>query len=266
MLLRLLKQDIRSTGRIMVVLYAAVLVLAAVSRLLSSFMDKTVGSILIMIFSRVISVLFVVAVVACVAMTFVLMIIRFYKNFLTDEGYLMFTLPVTTGQLIWSKLLVAVLWVLVSAGVGVLASYILTAGTDAQSIIFDIDFQELFEGFVPGEITVIVLLFIATVLSYICYTYLRCYASMAVGQSFGSRKLLLSVVFYIAFGIAEDIISTSLLRPILNPDALENIATQMEPFRVVTGFFGALCAFYFALCVIYFVVTYLFFRKKLNLQ
>ena len=40
MLLRLLKQDVRATGRIMVVLYAAVLVLAAVSRVLSSFWTR----------------------------------------------------------------------------------------------------------------------------------------------------------------------------------------------------------------------------------
>ncbi|MBQ4036526.1 MAG: hypothetical protein IJC84_00195 [Clostridia bacterium] len=35
----------------------------------------------------------------------VLVYMRFYKNFFTDEGYLTFTLPVTTAQLLSSKLL-----------------------------------------------------------------------------------------------------------------------------------------------------------------
>lgn len=267
MLLRLLKQDIRSTGRIMVVLYAAVLVLAAVSRVLSSFLDETVGSVLIMFFARAISVLFVVAVVACIVMTLVMMLIRFYRNFLTDEGYLMFTLPVTTGQLIWSKLLVAVLWVLVSAAVGILASFVLTVGTDAQSIIFDVDFQEMFEGFTGGQTAVIVALLAALVLLFTAYTYLRCYAAMAVGQSFGSRKLLLSVVFYIAFGIAESICLTIVARPLMNSSSLEKLFTmEIEPFRVVLTTLGGFCGVYLVLCTIYFVVTYFFFHKKLNLQ
>ena len=267
MLLRLLKQDIRSTGRIMVVLYAAVLVLAAVSRLLSSFLDETVGSVLIMFFARAISVLFVVAVAACIVMTFVLMLIRFYKNFLTDEGYLMFTLPVTTGQLIWSKLLVAVLWVIVSAAVGILASFILTVGTDAQGIIFDIDFKTLFEGFTGGQSAVIVALIVIFLLLYVSYTYLRVYAAMAVGQSFGSRKLLLSVVFYIAFGIAESICLTLIARPLLNTDTLEKLFTSnIEPFNAVLTTLGGFCGVYFVLCAIYYIVTYFFFRKKQNLQ
>ena len=265
MLLRLLKQDIRSTGRVMVVLYAAILVLAAVSRVLSSFMDETVGNVLIMVFSRVISVLFVIAVVACVVMAFVLMIIRFYKNFLTDEGYLMFTLPVTTGQLIWSKLLVSVLWVVVSAAVGVLASFIL--GTDAQDIIFGVNLKEILRGFTGGQSAVVVTLVVTLALLYAAYTYLRCYAAMAVGQSFGSRKLLLSVVFYIAFGIAESILTTVIVRPLLNTDTLGKLFTaDVEPFNAVLSALGAFNGFYLVLCVIYFVVTYLFFRRKLNLQ
>ena len=37
-----------------------------------------------------------------------ILIQRFYKNLLGDEGYLMFTLPVTVAQHIWSKVIVAV--------------------------------------------------------------------------------------------------------------------------------------------------------------
>ena len=230
-------------------------------------MDETVGSVLILIFARAISVLFVIAVVACIVMAFVLMIIRFYKNFLTDEGYLMFTLPVTTGQLIWSKLLVSVLWVVVSAGVGVLASFILSVGTDAQDVLFDLDLKEMFSVFTSGQSVAIMVLVITLALLYAAYTYLRCYAAMAIGQCFSSRKLLLSVVFYIVFGIVESVALTAIARPLLSPATLEKIFTSdVEPFRAAIRTLGGFNGTYLVLSAIYFVITYLFFRKKLNLQ
>ena len=110
-------------------------------------------------------------------------------------------------------------------------------------------------------------LVVTLALLYAAYTYLRCYAAMAVGQSFGSRKLLLSVVFYIAFGIAESILTTVIVRPLLNTDTLGKLFTaDVEPFNAVLSALGAFNGFYLVLCVIYFVVTYLFFRRKLNLQ
>ena len=41
-------------------------------------------------------------------------VIRFYKNMVSGEGYLTFTLPVTVPQLLISKLLVAFVWQLVT--------------------------------------------------------------------------------------------------------------------------------------------------------
>ena len=38
----------------------------------------------------------------------IIILVRFYKNFFTDEGYLTFTLPVKTGSLINSKLIMSV--------------------------------------------------------------------------------------------------------------------------------------------------------------
>ena len=43
----------------------------------------------------------IVAIVACI-LVFVLPILHFYRNLMTGEGYLSFTLPVTTYQLVLS--------------------------------------------------------------------------------------------------------------------------------------------------------------------
>lgn len=45
---------------------------------------------------------------AFVILSEIIILVRFYKNFFTDEGYLTFTLPVKTGSLINSKLIMSV--------------------------------------------------------------------------------------------------------------------------------------------------------------
>ena len=100
MLRKLLKHEFRATARIMLPLFG-LLVLASVGANLSirgmldsdSTFLSTLGTILIMLFT--------VAIVAVGIMAFILMINRFYKNLLQDEGYVMMTLPVSIHQQIW---------------------------------------------------------------------------------------------------------------------------------------------------------------------
>ena len=56
---------------------------------------------------------------AIAVLCFVSTVQRFYKNLLGREGYLMHTLPVTETQLILSKLLTSMVWVLCSGLVGI---------------------------------------------------------------------------------------------------------------------------------------------------
>lgn len=66
-------------------------------------------------FAAIFVVLFFLSVMALAAVTVVVIVYRFYKNLLGSEGYLMHTLPVTVHQLIWSKLIAAVVWMAVTS-------------------------------------------------------------------------------------------------------------------------------------------------------
>ena len=99
------------------------LLTAALVRGFQVLTEQTAGE-----FMRALAVLSVLLFSAAVfggsILAFVLMIYRFYKNLMTDEGYLMFTLPVTTGQLIWSKMIVSAVWLLATAAMDVLSMFI----------------------------------------------------------------------------------------------------------------------------------------------
>ena len=109
MLRKLLKHEFRATGRIMLPLFGILLLVSVGANFSSrgmlnsdSSLLRTLGTIFIM--------LFIVGIFAVGIISFVLMINRFYKNLLQDEGYVMMTLPVCVHQQIWSKLIVSTVW------------------------------------------------------------------------------------------------------------------------------------------------------------
>lgn len=72
----------------------------------------------------------VVGLAAFAVITEVLILIRFYKNFFTDEGYLTFTLPVKRSHLLGSKLCAAVITLAITAVILVFDTVIVFAAAD----------------------------------------------------------------------------------------------------------------------------------------
>ena len=121
MLRKLMKYEFKATGRIFLPLFAALMIISAVNRLLMSIGLKTPGSI-----GTAVS---VVLIIGIIVLTLVLTIQRFRQNLLSSEGYLMMTLPTGVDGHILSKMIVAAVWVLVSLVV-VTISILIMALTD----------------------------------------------------------------------------------------------------------------------------------------
>ena len=120
MLRKLLKHEFRATGRIMLPMYLILLVTAVGSNLAGRGMLDSRFDIL-NILGVLIVIAFGTAITGACLLAFVLMIQRFYKNLLQDEGYVMLTLPVSIHQHIWSKLIVSSVWFIVTALAVILA-------------------------------------------------------------------------------------------------------------------------------------------------
>ena len=54
------------------------------------------------------------------------MLQRFYQNLLGTRGYIMFTLPASVHQQVWSKLIVSAVW-FIATGVAVILSFLVAA-------------------------------------------------------------------------------------------------------------------------------------------
>lgn len=110
MLRKLLKYDLKNMLRLWWIAAAASLVLslagAACIRILDS--ERPIPDIIDVVAALTLVVM-VLALTAFVILSAIITYGRFYKNFFTDEGYLTFTLPVTRGQLLSSKLISMIL-------------------------------------------------------------------------------------------------------------------------------------------------------------
>ena len=90
---------------------------------------------------------------------------------------------------------------------------------------------------------------------------LMIYAAMAIGYSFNSNKTAKSVLTYIGFYFASQIINMFLIK-IFNPIA-SNIPSG---FAVPHAFLIGTLALYIIYAAVYFFITNYFLKNKLNLQ
>ena len=136
MLRKLLKHEFRATARIMGPLYLILLVTAIGANFSARVMDRA-DSKLLNILGALVVMAFVVAIIGVCFMSFALMLQRFYRNLLRDEGYIMFTLPASVHQQVWSKLIVSAVWY-IATGVVVILSFLVAA--------YEVGFVSAFSG------------------------------------------------------------------------------------------------------------------------
>lgn len=266
MLGKLLKQDFRATARIMLPLYVAVPVLGLFTGLITRLCENQVN-FWANAFSALVSLVFSLALIAAVVTTVVLMILRFYRNLMTDEGYLMFTLPVSTTELIFSKLIVSVAWFLGTIAVDALGLLISGRFGTYQSG-FRFQFTYVLGVPITGAQSAW-LITEAVVFALLCCiaACLMTYAAMAIGQSFKKNKGLMSVVFFFVLWIGTRMVLTLIFGVVYGLGTPAGAAVTMMPMlKAMYVLLGCGCIGALAFCVGFFFLTHGMLRKHLNLQ
>ena len=159
MLRKLLKQEFRATARVMLPLYLVTFVLALAVRLVlllsqnQVLLDSVGGRTLRAILLGVSVTAFVVATIATFLAALIQAVLRFRSNLLGDEGYVMFTLPVSTHQLVWAKLITSVVWFLGAAVIDVLAllALVVNLGMFQEFGRFVIEVKEQLTAYLVGN-------------------------------------------------------------------------------------------------------------------
>ena len=119
MLKQLLKYEFKATKRLYFGLYLALALLSVVLGVTFRQEHALAHSTSFQNLEVILMIVYVSVILAIAVLCFVNTIQRFYQNLLGREGYLMHTLPVTESQLILSKLISSVVWMLCSSIVGI---------------------------------------------------------------------------------------------------------------------------------------------------
>ena len=277
MLGKLIKHELRGSGRTMLPFILVSLFLAVMAGLSMRAMERQQDYSWFNILFGIVIFLFVAGLMAVCIMSVVVVINRFRQNLLGDEGYLMFTLPVSVDQHIWAKLIVSAIWFLATALTCMLAVVlVLLCNVD----LFDIDWSEV--SYVMGELGRMMKEFgVLHIVGYClemllmffagaCVSCLTFYCAMAIGYSFANRKVLLSILAFFGLDILFSILQSSLMMLLNAMPGVERFMENLDLSRVNAAgsvHIVLLCwVLYLAIhAAVLYIPTRLLLKKKLNL-
>lgn len=286
MLKQLLKYEFKATKSLYFGLYLALALLSVVLgvsfRQENAWADNTnFGRLEVILMVLYLSVLFAIAVLC-----FVSTVQRFYKNLLGREGYLMHTLPVTETQLILSKLITSMVWVLCSGLVGIVCITVMVAvGVFDPETFGMVDWESWKQlwGMLYGELGTrfwpvtfwTILINLARLASLILCVYAAC----MIAHPFRKHVVILA---FIGLNIVENQIDkllgtnhVNLFMDITYRVADVNVTGVtygMTPMRWLTAALGTDVGYLFcfavtaAIAAAYFFLTRWLMKNKLNLE
>ena len=274
MLRKLMKHEFRATGRIMLPLFLILLVTSVGANFSTRGLLETdnkfldvLGVLLVMAFA--------IAIVGVCVMSMVVMVQRFYKNLLQDEGYVMMTLPVSVHQHIWSKLIVSAVWFALTLVVVCLACLIMAFDVELVQQIaagFRELFQEIYRNlstYYAINGTAIVAEFLVLCFVGCCAMCLQFYAALAIGHSFPNHKMAWSVLWFFLMqfvmqflgGMGIMLLDESWFHHLLlgwtdNISGMASVHLGMVTVILGEVIYGA----------VFYILTTWFLKKRLNLE
>ena len=278
MTFKLVKYEFRSTARMMGILWITLPVLAV----LMGLYDKLFGGdglgeypAAVNLINSVISFLYFTIFVALITMTVMIIILRFYRGLLRDEGYLMHTLPVKTGQLITAKGVVAVCVSVISMAVAVLSILLLSLFDGWKSVRMGEFVQYTMELMKERPMIAIIgleCMFLG--ISWLMAGIYKVYASLSIGQLAAKHKIALSVASHIGISIAG-IMILSLAGKVFNTltgwfdglaDSVEAWISGISTDGTIVLSLLIVILFEIVKVAVFHVVSQQLLRRKLNLE
>lgn len=253
---KLLKHECRANLRYLVPLYIILLfttlIIMGISNI--SFINTNLPFVTNMFYLG-----YVLSLILLAAFTILLVIYRFYKNLMTGEGYLMFTLPVSTHELILSKLTTAILSTIITILL-IVASVFLVVNTTSFSVDSSLksnSLSYLVDYFGITNLIYIIVLIICAVAMQILFYYL----CISIGQMIAQNKLIGSLIAYVALSTIMQVVSLIAIVIIglfvKNPNDILSYLHILLPITLI----GTLSA----IAILYLGIHYIL-KKKLNLE
>lgn len=277
MLTKLIKYDLLADYKRYGIVFAAMflfsILLMALDRLTQVFKENRFFEIMMFVCIA----LFFAAIIVMFTMIMVLATIRFYKNLVRDEGYLMHTLPVPVWKLIASKFITTYIWsaaatIVMGICIGIVSGELLwlfkiDIGWETLSGLF---IEETING-TPEQLRNLLLVSFAIIVLTPGFMVLQIYQSLALGNLFHTHKLGMSVLMFFALYIGEQILS-GVAMLFMSSDMLNYLMDIEATVSFEAGYNYMMTSLIFSiiftivLMVVFFIGSERIFTKRLNLE
>lgn len=267
MLGKLLKYELKATSRVFIPLYIAILVVSIVNGLSLNLEILNIQGLATIVLMCLFISLFVITIVVTIQ--------RFNKNLLKDEGYLMFTLPVSSKHLVLSKYLTSLIWTFLSFVVAFLSFTIIFMIPTYKYFDFSYfinEFNLLFSNIsnilgttILSEFFKIVLLII---ISYTIFIF-NVYLSLSIGQLpiFNRFRNVSSFIGFLVINLLISYVQNIVDNAFVNIEAIDNVNYSIDSISSIVskGLNVAIIINIIIILVLFFATSYIL-NKKLNLE
>lgn len=289
MLKQLLKYEFKATKRLYFGLYLALALLSVVLGVTFRQEHALAHSTSFQNLEVILMIVYVSVILAIAVLCFVNTIQRFYQNLLGREGYLMHTLPVTETQLILSKLITSMVWVLCSGLVGIVCiTGMVSIGVLDAEVLGTENWDSWMQlwGMLYGELGakfwLVTFWTILINLARLASLILCVYAACMIAHQFPKHVMVAGILAFIGLNIVETqldkLLGTNDVSMIADITYrvvdvnVTGVSYGMTPMQTMTTAFGAGSGYLFcfvvtsAFAAAYFFLTRWLMKNKLNLE
>lgn len=283
MLKQLLKYEFKATKRLYFGLYLALALLSVVLGVTSRQKHALAHSTSFQNLEVILMIVYVSVILAIAVLCFVNTIQRFYQNLLGQEGYLMHTLPVNENQLILSKLLTSMVWVLCSGLVGIVCITVMVSigGVIEPETFGTVDWNGwkqlwgMLYGELGPEFWLVTFWTILINLARLASLILCVYAACMIAHQFPKHVMVAGILVFIGLNIVETqldkLLGTNDVSMIVDAN-VTGVSYGVTPMRWLTAALGTDVGYLFcfavtaAIAAAYFFLTRWLMKNKLNLE
>ena len=271
MFAKLLKHEFKASGRLLGILSLCAVGSSIIGSILLFFLINIIesnadgiGAILGALTAGLLWFAIFLALIAYSITVSIVLLYRFYKHLFSDEGYLTFTLPISTHQLLLSKILHISICAIGAVVVVFVSGFILVSpliamlnkesATDIFSV-FGIFADQLGQNFVSSQV------FYA--IAAAIYSLILPLSSITIGSLWAKKhKILCSIGIYFGLTVAMSIIST-IISIIMLFSSSQSAMMNMDAYTTLTAIIPGIL--YLGLGISGYFLMHHLLKHKLNL-
>lgn len=270
MLGKLLKHDFKALFRNYSLLFAVLLLVTLLYKVCLLLPKNIVFNFT----NGLMGALYVIVILGCLFGAAVINIVRFYKNLVTDEGYLTFTLPVSSKKIIASKLISSLVMDVLMAVAVLVSTFLLRNDLAVIDDLYRSFEKTLQQIFIMKEYHKFFNVFVLCMGIIFIYTQMAEFTAVAIGQTNRTHKIAAGVgayalIYFVTqcvMGVTVFLWSNKFNLYNVEVDITALSLTETEILNAVSRLMSMICIVEVVLGVACFFLTDYLFAKKLNLE